>query len=188
MNTSGFAATTVSSAPSLRRKSGVSTSTVVSGAARRMAANCAREMPCPAVVEIVAVDRGHDDMLKAKLGDGVADALGLVLVERAGQPRAHVAKGAGARAGVAHDHEGRVPLVPALADVGAARLLADGRELEFANQAHGLGEYGRAGSAHPDPGRLAGDGLVRPVRLLRVAQVGLARRSAISMSLVMAVM
>ena len=42
------------------------------------------------------------------------------------QARAHVAKSAGARAGFAHDHEGRVALVPAFADVGAARFLADG--------------------------------------------------------------
>ena len=127
-------------------------------------------MPCPAVSQIVAVDRGHDDMGKPKLGDRVSDALGLVLVERARQSGAHVAEGAGARAGVPHDHEGGVALVPALADVGTARLLADGCKLEFAHEAHRLGEHRRTGGAHADPGRLAGDRLVRPVRLLGVAQ------------------
>ena len=79
-------------------------------------------------------------MGEAKLGDRVGDARGLVFVERVGQAGAHVAEGAGAGAGVAHDHEGRVALVPAFADVGAARLLADGGELELAHEAHGLGD------------------------------------------------
>ena len=127
-------------------------------------------------------------MLETELRDRVSDARGLVLVKRARQAGAHIAEGAGARAGVAHDHEGGVALVPAFADVGTARLLADGRELEFAHEAQGLGEDRRAGGAHTDPGRLAGDRLVRPVRLLRMAQSGLARRSAMSMSRVMSVM
>ena len=129
MNTSGLASITVSSAPSLRRKSGVSTSIVVAGAAARMArivrAKCSRA----AVGEIVAVDRGHHDVGQAELGDRVGDARGLGGVERVGQPGPHIAERAGARAGVAHDHEGRVFLLPALADVGAARLLAHGIKL-----------------------------------------------------------
>ena len=125
---------------------------------------------CPAVGEIVAVDRSHDDMRKPKLGDRVTDARGLVFVQRTGQAGAHIAEGAGAGAGVAHDHEGGVALVPAFADVGTARLLAYGRELEFAHEAQGLGEHRRAGRAHADPGRLAGDRLVRPVRLLGMAR------------------
>ena len=39
-----------------------------------------REMACAAVSEIVAVDRGDDDMGKAELGDGVGDARGLSLI------------------------------------------------------------------------------------------------------------
>ena len=40
-----------------------------------------------------------------------ATLLGSVGIERAGKPRLHIAEGAGARAGVAHDHHGRVLFV-----------------------------------------------------------------------------
>ena len=111
-------------------------------------------------------------MGEAEPGDRVGDALGLVLVERIGQAGAHVAEGAGAGAGLPHDHEGRVALVPAFADVGTARLLADGGELELAHEAQRLGIDRRAGRPDADPGRLAGDRLVRPVRLLGMARRG----------------
>ena len=52
-----------------------------------------------------------------------------------GQAGAHVAEGAGARAGVAHDHEGGVLLRPALADIGAAGLLAHGHQAVLADDA-----------------------------------------------------
>ena len=55
-----------------------------------------------------------------------------------GMPGAHVAEGAGARAGVAEDHEGRVLLRPALADIRAAGLLADRDELVLAHDVAGL--------------------------------------------------
>ena len=52
--------------------------------AARIAAMTSREMPCPAVGEIVAIDRGDDDMGEPELGDGLGDAGGLV----AGRARA----------------------------------------------------------------------------------------------------
>ena len=61
------------------------------------------------------------------------DMHGFVRIERARQAGLDVAEGAGARAGVAHDHEGGVLLVPALADVGAAGLLADGVQAVLAD-------------------------------------------------------
>ena len=108
-------------APSLRRKSGVSTSIVVAGHCARMARMTRGKVRRPAVVEVVAVDRGDDHMREPELGRRLGDMLGLGRIERAGQAGLHVAEGAGARAGVAHDHEGRVLLLPALADIGAAR-------------------------------------------------------------------
>ena len=66
----GRAATTVSTAPSLRRKSGVSTSMVVAGVRARMARMVCGEMLGAAVGEIVAIDRGDDDVRQAQLGDG----------------------------------------------------------------------------------------------------------------------
>ena len=87
-------------------------------------------------------------MLKPQRRDGMGDMLGLGRVERARQPRLHIAKGAGARAGVAHDHHGRVLLLPALADVGAAGLLAHGVQAVLAH------DLGRAGIARPSPAPL----------------------------------
>src|SRR5271165_5629758 len=129
-------------------------------------------MPGPAVGEIVTVDRGHHDMGEAELGDGVGDTARLVGVERVRQPGTHIAKGAGAGAGLAHDHEGRVALVPTLADVGAARLLADGSELVPPHQRPRLSVDGGTRRFDPDPGGLAGDRLVWPMRLLGVARAG----------------
>ena len=82
-----------------------------------------------------------------------------------------VAEGASARAGVAHDHEGGVLLLPALADIGAARLLADRDELVLAHDA----VASRPISASPAPltriqSGLRWNGLVRPVRLFRMAR------------------
>ena len=86
-----------------------------------------------AVGQVVAIDRGDHHVGEAELGHRLADMLGLGRIERARQPGPHVAERAGTGAGVAHDHEGGVLLLPALADVGAARLLADGHETVLAH-------------------------------------------------------
>ncbi len=130
------------------------------------------EMLGAAVSEVVAVDRGDDDMLQAQLCDRFGDILRLVRIERAGHAGLHVAEGAGARARVAHDHEGRVLLLPALADIGAAGLLADRDETVFLHDAMRLGPFGRAGRLDADPVRLAQDRLVGPVRLFGMARRG----------------
>ena len=108
-------------------------------------------------------------MLQSKLGDGVSDFGRLVGVEGTGQASAHVAESAGARAGVAHDHERRVLLRPAFANVGAASLFADGHELVLAHDALRLGPFCGAGSLHADPRRLALYGRVGAVCLFRMA-------------------
>jgi hypothetical protein len=124
----------------------------------------------PTVGEIVAIDRGHHDMVKPELGDGVGDPRRLAAVERAGKTRADVAERAGPRAGVAHDHEGGVLLLPAFADIGAARLLADSGELVLAHDRAGRRICGRSRRFDADPLGLACDRLIRPVRLFRVAR------------------
>ena len=83
------------------------------------------EMLRAAVGEIVAVDGRDDDMGEAELGGRLGNMRRFVGIERARQSGLDVAEGAGARAGVAHDQEGRVLLLPALADIGAAGFLAD---------------------------------------------------------------
>ena len=92
--------------------------------------------------------------VEAELLGRRGDALGLVRIERPRQAGAHVAEGAGARARVAHDHEGGVALAPALADVGAAGLLAHGGEAVPAHDADRLGMRRRPRGAHADPRRL----------------------------------
>src|SRR3954452_7220592 len=60
--------------------------------------NSQSEMPGTAVVEIVTIDRGHDDMLKAERGDRLPDPPGLVRVELVGPAGRDIAEGAGAGA------------------------------------------------------------------------------------------
>src|SRR5947209_13846722 len=109
-------------------------------------------------------------MRKPELAHCFGDVRRLISIKLAGQSRLDVAERAGARARVAHDHEGRVLLLPALADIRAARLLADGDEIILAHDAVRLRPSRGARRLDANPGRLALDGLVRPVRLFRVAQ------------------
>ena len=136
---------------------------------RTYGADGGREMRSATVVEIVPIDRSDDDMGKPKLRHGLPDMLGFVRIERARQARLHVAERASARAGVAHDHERGVRLVPAFADIGAARLFADRVQAVLADdvtRAHVARAHRRLDA---DPFRLALDGRVGPVRLLGMA-------------------
>src|SRR5690606_14367041 len=93
----------------------------------------------------------------------------LVGIQRQGDARCHVAECAGAGADLAHDHEGSVLLVPALAYIGAPGLLTDRDELV---RLHDLPRFGIAFGYRrldADPIRLAKHGLVWPVSLFRVA-------------------
>ena len=65
--------------------------------------------------------------LEPSLATASATCSGSVRRAPSGSPVLHVAKCAGAGAGVAEDHESGVLLFPAFADVGTARLFADGR-------------------------------------------------------------
>ena len=98
------------------------------------------------------------------------DVVRLVRVERAGQSGAHVAEGAGARAGVAHDHEGGVRLGPAFADVGAAGFLAHGVQAVLAHDGARLHVFAAGRRLDADPVGLAQHRRVRPRRLFRMAQ------------------
>ena len=91
-------------------------------------------------------------------------------VERARQAGLDVAEGAGARAGVAHDHEGGVLLLPALADIRAAGLLAHGVQPVFAHDALRFEIARRYRRLDADPVGFLGDGRIRPVRLFRMAR------------------
>ena len=122
-----------------------------------------------AVAEVVAVDRGDDDVVEAELLDGDGDARRLEHVEGVGAAGGDVAEGAAAGADLAHDHHRGVALGPALADVGAARLLADGDEAVLPHDLAGplVALGGRRLDANPVG--LAQDRGVGLVGLLRMA-------------------
>jgi len=109
-------------------------------------------------------------MGEAQFGDGVGDALRFARLQRLREPRAHVAEGAGPRARVAHDHERRVLLFPAFADIGTARFLANGDEAVLAHDFLRFREFFGAGRLDPDPGRFSGDRLIGPMRFLGMAR------------------
>ncbi len=83
---------------------------------------------------IIAIDAGDDGVLQAEGGDGFGDAAGLVEIDGLGPAFGHGAKSAAARAQIAQHHEGRGFVLPALADVGALRALADGVQAERAGE------------------------------------------------------
>src|SRR5712671_1702135 len=109
-------------------------------------------------------------MGERELGGRLRDVLRLGWIEGAWQTGAHVAERAGARAGVAHDHEGGVLLVPALSDIRAAGLLAHGVQAVCAHDRLRVLIALRNGRLDPDPVRLAQHGRVRPMRLFGVAR------------------
>ncbi len=129
------------------------------------------EMLRTAILQIVTVDGGDDDVLEPEFRHGLGDVHRLLRIEGAGKSRGDVAERAGARADLAHDHHGGVPALPAFADIGAGGLLAHRGELVLAQDRLGL-VVGRRmrGNAHTDPVRLAQDRRIRLVRLLGVAR------------------
>ena len=82
MNTSGLAATTLSTAPFLRRKSGVRISIVVVGQRCAGFADHAGEMRRAAIRQIIAVDGRDDNVVEAELGCRLGNMLRLVGIER----------------------------------------------------------------------------------------------------------
>jgi hypothetical protein len=136
----------------------------------------------PAVGQVVAVDRGDDDVIEAELGTGLGDVLRLVGVELVGPAGGDVAERAGAGANRAQDHHRGMALRPALPDVRAGRLLAHRVELERAHQLARLAVFRRGRRLDPDPRRLALDRVVRAVCLLRMANAGGGRSVCISIS------
>jgi hypothetical protein len=104
-----------------------------------------------AVGHVVAVHRRHHDVAQRHRLDRLGEPARLPGVE--GQRRAAGDRAVGAvpRAHVAHDEEGRRPVVPALADVGAVRLFADGVELQLPHQAADLDIARPARGLHLEP-------------------------------------
>src|SRR5580698_10300730 len=117
----------------------------------------------PAVGKIVAVDGSNYHMPKPEPRHRAADIFRLIRVERARQTRAHIAEGAGARAGVAHNHHRGVTMGPAFPDIRATRLFADGVQPEFADDLARLLIFAAARRLDANPVRLAKQGGIGPV-------------------------
>jgi hypothetical protein len=94
----------------------------------------ASEMLGAAVIEIIAIDGGDDHVREAQRRHGFADALGFMRVEQIGPAGCDITEGAGPRADPPQDHDGRMPLLPALADIRAGCFFAYGVERELAHE------------------------------------------------------
>src|ERR1700683_367774 len=125
----------------------------------------------PAVVKVVAVDRGDNHMRQSELKSRLGDVLRLGRIEGARKRGLDVAERASAGAGIAHDHEGGVLFLPAFADVRAGRLLANGVESVGAHDVSRLDIAARNRRLDPDPIGLASARLVRPMNFLRMARL-----------------
>src|SRR5208337_3242297 len=121
-------------------------------AARPDRADDGSEMSGPAIVEVVTVDGGDDHMLQPELRRCQSNAGGLTRVKCAGQPRFDIAECAGARACVAHDHEGCVLFFPTFPYVRASRLLAHSVQSMSTHDRARLGIAFRERRLDPNPG------------------------------------
>jgi hypothetical protein len=123
-----------------------------------------------AIGKIVAIDRRYDNVLKLEACHSATDPSRLVEIEMRWPPGRDVAESAGARADVAHDHHGCVPLLPALSDIRAGGLFANGMQAVFAHDGMRAIEARRAGSPDAKPGRLRQLRGIRSRCLFRVAK------------------
>ena len=95
-------------------------------------ADALRERPRPAVEEVVAVDRGEHAVLEAEPLDRACEPRWLRGIGGQGLAARDGAVTAGPGADIAEQHERCRPALPAIADVGAVGLLADGVEFRVA--------------------------------------------------------
>ena len=107
------------------------------------------------VGQVVAVDARDDRVAQAHLRDRARDARGLERVVPRRLAGLHVAEAAAARAGVAEDHERRGAALPALADVRAGGLLADGVQVLLLDHRRQVAVLRAARGGDLEPRRLA---------------------------------
>ncbi len=102
-------------------------------------ANGFGEMVGAAIRKIVAIDAGDHDVAEVHVTRHASNVGGLGGIEAdvmlPGIEFADAAEAAAARAKLAENHESGGAAVKALVDIGAARFLADGMEVEFAEAA-----------------------------------------------------
>ena len=131
------------------------------------------EMIGAAVLDIVAVDRGNDDVIQSQFLDSMGHAPRFERVQRLGRlAGGNVAERTGAGTDLAHDHHGRVALAPAFSHIRAAGLFADRYQSVLAHDLGSLAITGRGRCLDANPGRFLRLGVVGAMRLLRVALGG----------------
>src|SRR5690606_13869177 len=116
-----------------------------------------RVQPRPAVRQVVAGDAGDGRVAQAHAAHRLGHPARLVDVVLGGLAGVDLAEVAPARALVAADEEGRLPVLPALGDVGTAGLLADGVQVLLPDQGPDLVEVRPVPQPGLDPLRLALD-------------------------------
>ena len=123
-----------------------------------------------AIIEIVPVNRGDDNMVEAHGSDRFGNIFRLVAIKRIWQTGGYIAKSAGAGADFAHDQEGCMLLVPAFADVWTASFLAHRYEAVRPHDIMRIAIAFRRRRLDTDPVRFAQHFLIRLVSLFRMAR------------------
>jgi hypothetical protein len=86
-------------------------------------------MGSPTIRKIIAIDHGDDGVVKAHAGDLAGNMIRLIIIHDAlGVTGLHGAKTTAPRAGVTKDHESSRARIPALGNVRATGLFANGVE------------------------------------------------------------
>ena len=111
------------------------------------------EVICAAVLQIVARDRGDDDVFQFHPAYRFGHALRLIFFQGKRFRRRDCAKSAGAGAAIACNHHCRRALAPAFPSIRALRALANRVQSQIGNQRFGGKENRIRWQPHFDPGR-----------------------------------
>ena len=124
-----------------------------------------REMLGAAIIQIVPIDRSHNNVRQPERRNRLGDALRLVRVEKIGPAGRDIAEGAGPSAHAAENHDRCMLLLPTFADIRAARLFAHGIEGVLPHQPACRLVFGRARRLDAQPIGLARDRVIGTVDL-----------------------
>src|SRR5580693_8066611 len=102
-------------------------------------------------------------MRETQFADGLREALRLMRIELIRLSGRHIAERASARTDRTQNHESRMLVLPAFANIGARRFLAYGDELELAHQIARLVIFATDRRLDADPIRLRRRRIVGPV-------------------------
>src|SRR6266851_4635281 len=110
-----------------------------------------REVRGATIGKVVAIDRGHNNVLEAEFRDRFGNPQWLIGIERTRPAMRDGAIRAIARAYIAHQHESRRAMRKAFADIRAARFLAIGVYLQLTENRLGAEIFRRHRGADFDP-------------------------------------